>query len=206
MALFLGKVRAMLPTREITPDSVLTLGAYAAIRNQKRLALLPLKQLRRVSIGPAATFHFECYETMWFQVHEMLFIEKGGPKQLLEELAAYNPLIPQGNELVATLMFEIDNPARRQKLLSQLHGIEETIYLKFGGETVQADPEQAVGNRDSSSKISSVQFFHFRLNPEQVKLFKQPEIQVVIEIGHDFYRHMAILLEPTRVELSRDLN
>ena len=68
-----------------------------------------IKQNRRVEVGPFATFYFENYDTMWHQVHEMLHIERGGEAQIADELEAYNPLIPQGDELIATVMFEIED-------------------------------------------------------------------------------------------------
>jgi hypothetical protein len=87
---------------------------YAGERRDRRTKLVEVKKQRRMPVGPDCTFYFENYETMWHQVHEMLFIEKGGEEQIPDELAAYNPLIPKGRELVATVMFEIDDPVRRQ--------------------------------------------------------------------------------------------
>ena len=84
---------------------------YAAIRSEQRKRITEIKRHRRLEVGPFATFYFENYETMRHQVQEMLHIEKGGDAQIEDELAAYNPLIPQGKELVATVMFEIDDPA-----------------------------------------------------------------------------------------------
>ena len=78
---------------------------------------------------------------MWNQVHEMLFIEKGGEAQIADELRAYNPLVPKGRELVATVMFEIDDPARRAALLAKLGGVEATAVLLAGGSTIAGVPE-----------------------------------------------------------------
>ncbi len=83
---------------------------YARERAERRKALIPIKRNRRVEVGPYATFYFENYDTMLAQVQEMLHIEKGGKEQIAGELEAYNPLIPQGSELIATLMLEIDEP------------------------------------------------------------------------------------------------
>src|SRR5436309_8756316 len=93
--------------RKITPADLLAYEKYAAERGQFRKNLIPIKKNRRVEVGPFATFYFENYDTMWLQVHEMLHIEKGGEAQIADELQAYNPLIPQGRELIATLMLEI---------------------------------------------------------------------------------------------------
>src|SRR3546814_10622155 len=94
-----------------------------------------------LSVGPFCTFYFENYATMWWQIHEMLYIEKGGEEQIADELAAYAPLIPKGAELVATFMIEVDDAKRRPAVLTQLGGIDEKIVLEFAGHRVAAVPE-----------------------------------------------------------------
>ena len=111
--------------RRIAPADILCDADYVAQRNDLRSRAIAMKKNRRVEVGPVATFYFENYQTMWLQVQEMLRIEKGGAEQLAGELEAYNPLIPQGQELIATLMLEIDDPKRRQTMLLRLAGIEE---------------------------------------------------------------------------------
>ena len=109
-------------TRQVTPDDLLPDAEFAKVRRERRSALMPIKRMRRVELGPVCMVHFETYETMLFQVQEMLLIEKGGAEQVPDELSAYNPLIPQGQELVATIMFEIDEPVRREHLGHPLGG------------------------------------------------------------------------------------
>ncbi|MFX8289506.1 DUF3501 family protein, partial [Acinetobacter baumannii] len=92
---------------------------------------------------------------MWWQVHEMLRIEKGGEEQIADELAAYNPLIPQGAELVATLMFEIDDPIRRNLVLARLTGADSHVVLTVGGEAVPGVPDDPEGRTKDDGKISS---------------------------------------------------
>src|SRR3954469_11938164 len=150
-----------------------------------------------------AMFHFESYETMWLQIHEMLYIEKGGEAQIPDELRAYNPLIPKGDELVAMLMFEIDDPVRRSTLLNKLGGVENTITLQFAGETVTATPERDVERTSEEGKASSVHFIHFTLTAEQIAKFRAEETRVILGIGHDQYGHMAVLPEAVRSELAR---
>ena len=82
-----------------------------------------------MEVGPFVSFYFENFDTMLHQVHEMLYAERGGDEQLLEELAAYNPLISRGRELVATMMLEIDDPARRDRELMRLGHIDTTVTL-----------------------------------------------------------------------------
>ena len=147
--------------KTVTRADILDMAEYGKIRMERRRALVPVKKDRRVSLGPHATFHFENYETMWMQIHEMLYIERGGEGQIPDELAAYNPLIPNGTELVATLMFEIDNPQVRKNLLSSLGGVEETCFLRFAGHDVVSTAEEDVDRTSADGKASSVQFLHF---------------------------------------------
>ena len=107
---------------EITRDDIMDMAEYGAIRKERRREMIAKKKQRRVAIGPDAHAHFEDYDSMWLQVHEMLYIEKGGEDQLVDELAAYNPLIPKGRELVCTVLFEIDDPVRRARVLAGLGG------------------------------------------------------------------------------------
>ncbi len=147
--------------REVTRDDILPMEVYSAERRDWRRKLAEVKRDRRVEIGPVAAFYFETYMTMWYQIHEMLFIEKGGEAQIPEELSAYNPLVPKGDELVATVMFEIDDADRRQRFLTDLGGVEDAAFLKFAGETVTGVPEADVDRTSAAGKASAVQFIHF---------------------------------------------
>ena len=120
---------AAMTRREVTRGDILPMEDYSAQRKDWRAKLAEVKRDRRVAVGPVATFHFETYLTMWYQIHEMLFIEKGGEEQISDELAAYNPLVPKGDELVATVMFEIDDPERRERFLAGLGRVEKTAFL-----------------------------------------------------------------------------
>lgn len=190
--------------REITRADVLSMDAYARVRKSSRQKVVEAKRHRTVDVGPVATFFFESYDSMWLQIHEMLFIEKGGEEQIPGELAAYNPLVPKGDELVATVMFQIDEPIRRKAFLAKLGGIEETAFLRFAGETVIATPEQDHDRTTAEGKASSVQFLHFRFTPEQIEKFRRPETEVVLGFKHPAYAHMAVLLEGTRAALAED--
>jgi hypothetical protein len=182
---------------EITRADIMPMEDYAKVRPERRRAITELKKNRRVAVGPDATFYFESFDTMWHQIHEMLFIERGGDAQVEDELAAYNPLIPKGTDLVATLMFEIDDPQRRARVLGGLGGVEETVTLSFGAETVNAVAEADVDRTTSDGKASSVQFLHFPFSPAQIDQFRQPGTRVTLAIGHDHYGHAAVL--PTSV-------
>ncbi|HJO71972.1 MAG: DUF3501 family protein [Rhodospirillales bacterium] len=191
---------------EIIAADIMPLGDYAKVRKERRHAITELKRNRRVAVGPDATFYFECYETMWHQIHEMLYIEKGGDDQIPGELAAYNPLIPGGRELVATLMFEVDDPARRARLLAALGGVEETVSLEFDGETVRTIAEADVERTNATGKASSVHFLHFPFTDDQVWKLAVSGTRVVLAIGHPDYAYMTVLPEAVRQALAGDFD
>jgi hypothetical protein len=191
--------------REITRDDLMPVEDYAAMRKERRKAVTELKRHRRVSVGPWATFYFESYDTMWHQIQEMLYIEKGGEAQIEDELRAYNPLVPKGNELVATVMFEIDDKVQRQRVLGALGGVEETMFVEVAGERVESSPEEDVDRTTADGKASSVQFVHFRFTDAQAEAFRKPGARVVVGIEHPGYGHMAVLPEATREALAADL-
>jgi hypothetical protein len=190
----------------IARDDIMDIEVYGRERPERRKRLTELKRNRRLEVGPFATFYFENFETMLHQIHEMLYIEKGGEEQIADELSAYNPLIPKGNELVATVMFEIDDPVRRKALLAKLGGIEETAFLRFGGETVVGTAEEDVDRTTADGKASSVQFIHFVLTPEQAAAFKAPGTEVTLGFSHPQYAHMTVMPEATRAALADDLD
>lgn len=190
--------------REITPSDILPSAEYARIRREHRKHVTAVKRLRRLAVGPFTTWHFESYETMWHQVHEMLFIEKGGADQVADELAAYNPLIPKGRELVATVMIEIDDPIRRARALARLGGIEGTAFLRFGGEQVAGVPEADQDRTTAEGKASAVQFLHFPFTPAQVAAFAQVGTEVMAGFAHPEYGHIAVMPEAVRAALTQD--
>jgi hypothetical protein len=192
--------------RAITRADILPMTDYAKIRKQRRAALVAEKRQRRIEVGPFATFHFESYATMWLQVHEMLYIEKGGEAQIADELAAYNPLIPQGNELVATFMIEIEDANRRARELAKLGGIENTVSFSFGGKVVHAVPETDVERTKADGKTSSVHFLHFPFTASEIAAFRTPGTQVMLGLAHPNYGHIAVLPEATRQLLAEDFD
>ena len=191
---------------ELTPADILPMDQYARERAERRKRMTEVKRNRRISVGPDATFYFESFATMFHQVHEMLFIEKGGEEQVADELSAYNPLIPKGRELVATLMFEIDDPLRRARFLDGLGGVEETIAFEFDGEKVMGVPEDDIDRTSADGKASSVQFLHFPFTDAQVEKFRADGTQVRLSVGHEKYGHIAILPDAVRMELAKDFD
>ena len=192
--------------RTITRADIIDNDAFGPIRKERRAALKPSKALRRIDLGRDCTFYFESYETMLFQVQEMLYIEKGGDEQLADELRAYNPLIPNGNELVATMMFEIDDPVRRLNLLLQLGGIEKHVYLQIGDEKIYVVPEDDAERTSADGKTSSVHFFHFPLTGAQKAAFTDSNTQTILGSDHPAYAHMSVLSAVSKTELAGDFS
>ncbi len=188
----------------ITEADILPLADWAELRKDHRKALSERKRNRRVAIGPHAVLLFENWDTMWYQVQEMLWIEKGGAEQLPDELAAYNPLIPQGSELVATLMFGISDEAKRRLILARLGGVEEMISISIGGDRVKAVAEENLDRTTADGKTSSVHFLHFPFTPAQIAAFRDPASDILVRIDHPNYGHAAIMGEDVRDELKAD--
>lgn len=191
---------------ELTAADILPWAEYAKARAEHRSRVSAIKRNRRVEVGPHVTFYFESFDTMWLQVQEMLHIEKGGAEQLKDELAAYNPLIPKGRELVATFMIEIDDPLRRARVLAGLGGIEETAFFQLGASKIPALPEADQDRTTAEGKASSVQFVHFPFTEAQIAAFRQPGAQVILGFSHPAYSHMAVVAEATRAELAGDFD
>jgi len=190
--------------RKVTKTDLISLEQYSKERMKLRKEIIEFKKTRRVPLGPYATFYFECYETMLAQIQEMLYIEKGGNDQLKDELSAYNPLIPKGQELVATLMFEIDNVLSRTEFLNKVGGIEKKIFIKINNEIINSTSEKDVDRTSSEGKTSSVHFIHFNFTDEQIIKFKDLGNEVILGIDHKLYNHMTKISEHTRKALIKD--
>jgi hypothetical protein len=190
--------------RKIEPSVIIPLAEYGPQRAERRKRIAELKKNRRLEVGPFATFYFESYDTMLHQVHEMLFIEKGGAEQLPDELAAYNPLIPQGSELVATVMFEIDDPIRRARVLATLGGVEEKAFIRIDGEVLRGVAEEDQERSREDGKASSVQFIRFPFTAAQIAAFKSGSGDVIVGFDHPNYGHMAVMPVAVRQALAQD--
>ena len=192
--------------RIITHADIMDMAEYGKIRAETRTKLRPLKKARQVPLGPFCTFYFESYDTMWHQVHEMLFVEKGGEEQIPDELHAYNPMIPQGNELTATVMFEVTDVDRRVEILRTLGGVDEKLFLQVGGERIYSTVnEDDIERTTADGKTSSVHFIRFRMNDDQAQAFKDQGVEVMLGCDHENYGHMAVISGDARAELINDL-
>jgi len=190
--------------RQVTRADILPAAEYADVRKKRRAEIVALKKNRRLEVGPFATFYFECYETMLAQIHEMLFIERGGEEQIQGELDAYNPLIPKGEELVATVMFEIDDPLRRARVLARLGGVEEAAFIEVAGERIRGKAEEDQDRTSAEGKASSVQFIRFGFTKAQIEKFRAAGAQVLVGFDHPEYGHLAVMPEPVREALAKD--
>jgi hypothetical protein len=189
---------------EITRADIIPDAEFAQQRKARRAELLPVKQRRRVALGPYCTFYFESFDTMLFQVQEMLLIEKGGEAQIPDELAAYNPLVPNGHELVATVMFEVEDPVRRANLLNSLGNVEDHFQLRIGSDAVAGVPDSEQERTREDGKTSSVHFLRFPLSREQIAAFRDPSLQVMVACDDPRYAHLAVLGAEVREELAKD--
>ena len=193
-------------SKKLRREDLMDMTAYGRVRQERRRAITELKKIRRLGVGPDATCYFESYETMWHQIHEMLFIEKGGEEQVKDELNAYAPMVPNGSELVMTLMFEVEDPDRRAALLSGLGGVENTLNITVGDEVIKGLPEEDIDRTNADGKASSIQFLHFPFSHQQIREFKDHRNKVMISIEHKKYGHIAIVPEAMRVALAADFD
>jgi len=194
-------------TKQVSKADLLSIEQYSLNRKKIRKDLLKFKKNRRIHLGPYATFYFECYETMLAQIQEMLFIEKGGDEQLKDELIAYNPLIPKGSELIATLMFEIDNPLSRAEFLNKVGGIEKKVFIQINNdEKINSTPEKDLDRTSAEGKASSVQFIHFNFSNQQIDKFKNLNNKIILGIDHNLYDHSIFINDETRKALISDFS
>ena len=190
----------------LTMSDILPPAEYARNRSEWKRKIGALKRDRRVAVGPYVTFYFESRDTMWLQVQEMIYIEKGGMAQAADELEAYNPLIPNGSELIATFMIEIDDPIRRKNVLDGLGGIEAAAFLRVGGETTKGVPETDQDRTTADGKASSVQFVHFPFTASGIEAFRSGEREVLLGFTHPRYGHMAVVPDAVRTALATDFD
>jgi len=189
--------------RTLTAADLLPLAAYEQVRKAKKQEQVARKRLTRLHVGPHATAIFETWDSMWLQVMEMLRIEKGGEAQVGDELAAYGPMIPNGGELTATLLFEVEDAARRDAFLRTIGGIERHVHLLLGGERIAARPEGDLARtRERDNKASAVHFLHFAFTPAQIEVWRSGERPAMLAIDHPNYGHAATIAAEARAFLA----
>ncbi|MBX9976701.1 MAG: DUF3501 family protein [Alphaproteobacteria bacterium] len=194
----------MIKYAPITEKNLLPLDEFSKKRADLRRHIIAVKNRRRVAIGPDVTFYFENRETLVWQIQEMLYIEKGGAEQIKDELRAYNPMVPKGHELVATMMIEIDDMERRRLTLQQLGHIENYVSFDIDGDIIRVKPEEDVERTDNSGKTSAVHFFHFPMTRDQCPRFSQAA-SVILQITHPRYTYKATITGDVLAALKEDL-
>lgn len=191
--------------RTIAAADILTPDQYELIRKDKKSEAIERKKLTRLHVGPHAMVLFETWDSMWLQIQEMLRIEKGGEAQLADELAAYDPMVPKGQELTATVLFEVPDPDRRDAFLKTIGGVEDHIAIRIGDHVIKARPEGDVERtRERDGKASAVHFFHFDFTPEAIAAWKGGEGSAMVVIDHANYGHAALIGPATREFLARE--
>jgi hypothetical protein len=190
----------------LTPNDLYSLEQYAKIRKDFRSQVIAHKKARQIPIGPNATLYFEDRLTIQYQVQEMLRIERiFEPDGIAEELAAYNPLIPDGSNWKATFMIEYPDAKERQGALARLIGIEDRVWIQVEGhDHVRAIADEDL-DREDDTKTSSVHFLRFELTPEMV-VSAQHGAAISLGIDHPEYQFTVTDVgEPVRRSLAQDL-
>ena len=174
---------------QISRDSLLTLEAYSRQRHEFRARVIAHKKNRTLHLGEHLTLIFEDELTIRYQIQEMLRIEKTFEEEgIRDELDAYNPLVPDGTNLKATMMIEYDDPAVRKQELAKLRGIEDTVYVQVDGHAkVYAIADEDL-ERENDEKTSSVHFLRFELDPAMIASFKGG---AALAVGSDHARYPA---------------
>lgn len=187
----------------ITRDDILPTPSFLSIRQETLKDILRLKKDRRLHVGPYMTLHFENYTTLWWQIQEMLRVEEGGVEQIQDELNAYNPLVPQGQELVATMMIEVEDAQLRRQMLGLLSHIDQHLHLEFAGHCLSAQAEQDVDRTREDGKTSAVHFVRWVFTPGQIQDFIA-NAEVRFNVNHPHYSYQVILPENIRQSLIQD--
>jgi hypothetical protein len=176
---------------------------WAAVRDERRRAVIELKKRRRVSVGPQVSLVFENRETMRVQIEEMCRAENlTSDDKIADEIAVYNQVLPDDGQLAATLFVEMQSEAQMARTLDRLVGLQEHVWLVVGGHRIKAtfDPEQF-----QADKLAAVQYLRFPLSAEEAAALRDPGSAIAVAIDHPNYRHSAGLDESQREELATDL-
>ncbi len=189
--------------KKITIHDVMGLAAYEKVRPQFRQEIIDHKKLRRLSVGDRISLVFEDRRTVLFQIQEMIRAEKiADLDKIKEEIEVYNALIPDANELSATLLIEIEEQNKIRDDLLQFLGIDEAVYLEIGqNHRIRAAFEEGHSKED---KLSAVQYVRFRFNSEERAAFVSGNEEVRITIAHPKYQVTAKIPEEARKALSQD--
>ena len=192
--------------QKLTNDDLLPLERYHMERPRMRAEVLAHKQHRQAPLGPNLTLYFEDRLTMRYQVQEMLRAERIFESEAIaEELASYNPLIPDGTNLKATMMLEYPDAVERRSALENLKGVENTVYLEVGAlGRVFAHADEDI-ERSDETKTSAVHFLRFELDAAMRSALKNGA-PLKLGVDHELYRHELEGSAELRKSLAADLD
>ena len=194
------------PPRKLTIYDILDLRAYERVRDESRAEVIELKKLRRITLGPVLTLMFENRVTMRSQIHEMIRAEKVmRDEQVMEELQAYNPLIPEAVQLSATLFIELVNEDEMREWLPKLVNIESSIVIRLSdGSEIRSITEEAHAEQLTRDYVTAaVHYVRFELTSEQIEKFALNGAEIASD--HPAYRQSVALQPSTVTELLSDL-
>ena len=191
----------------LTHKDLHSLEEYSRIRSEFKKAAVNHRKYRQVELGKHMTVHFEDRVTVKYQIQEMLLIEKTFTVEgIQDELDAYNPLIPTGTNLKATLTIEYSDPNNRAAKLEELHGVEDRIYVKVEGH----QPVYAVADEDmdrtTDTKTAAVHFLRFELTPEMIADLRDLTTAFTVGSDHPSYREYTRVNTLTKEMLVKDFD
>ena len=193
-------------TRKLTVDDILDLRAYEKIRAGKKAEILEVKRRRRIELGTFVTVMFESRDTMWYQIQEMLRAERVISEEgVVDELRAYNPLIPEAGQLCATVFIELTSESAMREWLTKLVGIERSfrLLLADGREVAPVTDEQHDAALTRDDVTAAVHYIRFEFTPDDLVAFRAGPVTLVCT--HPKYREAMELADFTIAEVSRDL-
>ncbi len=189
--------------RKIRLEDVLDLTTYEKQRKDIRPKIIETKDKRRLHVGPKVTYLFETYDTMWYQVQEMTRAERIVEKEgIMGELNTYNEMIPDTNQLSASMFIEIDDIAERKSFLTQIVDLPDHTYLEVAGEKIVATFDSRQGSED---KLSSVQYLKFDLTEDQVQKFSDSAAKISLGFDHLVYTYAHELTDEQKKTLYQDM-
>jgi len=189
---------------EVVLSEILDIAQYEKARDEIRRRVIELKKNRRLQVGPMVTFVFENHDTMLFQIQEMMRAERiVNDDAIQHEIDTYNQLLPDENELAATMLIELPDAARIREEITKLHGVNtgETTYVRIGDERL---PGVFDAGQSDDRRVSAVQYVRFRFNDAQREAFKTGVTPARLVINHPNYHHETLITGAVRGELAED--
>ncbi len=189
--------------KKIQLSDIINIAEYEKIRPEFRKKIMTIKDKRRIHVGPFITYLFENYDTMWYQVEEMMRAERiVNDDDIMQEINAYNELIPDENQLSASMLIEIDDKPKRTEMLRKLIDLPEHTFIEINGKKLPAqfDPRQG-----SPEQLSSVQYVKFNLSENDVKEFNNENSTIKLAFDHPDYSYEYELTKEEKETLFHDL-